>query len=277
MPLKRTAQQREPHPHGEQEEVEQGAKQPKLEPVDEELMEPGRPHQAFVENEARKYWQDIMQVGSLTKPTREEIRTAAMPILCQAQRRKTGWSPWTMALNAVDAMQLHARERGWIKPPYSRVGESPGYIDALIQLANDADWLAREILLPEHPEPEHPPIYYTVDVRTKMYVPRADSLIRADYVYTRAGGRITKADYINPWPVGRNLILNRSTVLSLGWDACYTLYLDQHKTWHLLLLWTEPTRLVHDIPVLHRCYAEDMIFSPPTSCIIARPEEGSDT
>ena len=168
MPLKRTAQQREPHPHGEQEEVEQGAKQPKLEPVDEELMEPGRPHQAFVENEARKYWQDIMQVGSLTKPTREELRAAAMPILCQAQRRRTGWSPWTMALHAVDAMQLHARERGWIKPPYSRAGESPGYIDALIQLANDAGWLAREILLPEHPEPKHPPIYYTMDLKTEL-------------------------------------------------------------------------------------------------------------
>ena len=93
MPLKRTAQQREPHPHGEQVEVGPGAKQPKLEPVDEERMEPGRPHQAFVENEARKYWQDIMQVGSLTKPTREELRAAAMPILCQAQRRKTGCRP----------------------------------------------------------------------------------------------------------------------------------------------------------------------------------------
>ena len=75
MPLRRTAQQREPHPHEEQEEVEPGAKQPKLEPVAEERMEPGRPHQAFVENEARQYWQDMMQVDSLTKPTREEIRT----------------------------------------------------------------------------------------------------------------------------------------------------------------------------------------------------------
>ena len=52
-----------------------------------------------------------MQVGSLTKPTSEELRTAAMPILCQAQFSRTGWSPWNMALHAVDTMQLHAREQ----------------------------------------------------------------------------------------------------------------------------------------------------------------------
>ena len=31
-------------------------------------MEPGRPYQAFVENEARKYWQETMKIGSLTNP-----------------------------------------------------------------------------------------------------------------------------------------------------------------------------------------------------------------
>ena len=46
----------------------------------------------------------------------------------------------------------------------------------LIQLADDANWLAREIPLPDHPPPKHPPIYYKIDPETNRPVPRAGQL-----------------------------------------------------------------------------------------------------
>ena len=123
-------------------------------------MQPERPYQDYVENEAERYWQEMVKVGNLTKPDLQEIRAGATPVLGLAQRYRPG-PKLNPALNraqqAVDAMQLHALEQGWIKPPYSRLQMSPNYVEALVQLADDADWLAREIPLPDHPPPKHPP------------------------------------------------------------------------------------------------------------------------
>ena len=226
MPLTgKTARVPEPHSSREQEEEEPGAKRSKLEPIEAKAMEPGRPYQAFVEREARDYWQSLGGVGSLTKPTQEEIRAAAMPILCAALRRRTGWSPWTMAHNAVGCMIQHALETGRIKPPFSEASESPNHVEALVKLADDANWIAREIPLPDHPPPHHPPIYYTMDPESSRPIPRSDSYIRGDYVYTPwFGSRITASDRILPLVIPEDDLVITSMVLQiLGLDASFTL------------------------------------------------------
>ena len=121
----------------EQEEAEPDVMRPELLPVEAGPVEPGRPHRAFVEREARRYWQEVVNVGGLTKPSREDIRAAAMPVLCQALRNRPG----SRRHQAVAAVVQHALERGWIKPPFSEACESPSYIDALIELAKDARWI----------------------------------------------------------------------------------------------------------------------------------------
>ena len=222
MPPKRTAGERETQPPEEQEEVE--------------AMKQNRPYRDFVESEARKYWQGMVTVGSLSKPAWDEIRAAAMPVLCQAQRRRTGWSPWNIALRAVNGMQLHASEKGWIKPPYSRLAQSSSYIDALIQLTDDAGWLAKEIPLPDHPPPKHPTIYYTIDPKSNRPIPREDSLIRADYVYKRDGSLLTQTSHIHP-----SLCLDSpdpDEVVANGLDACYALNYEG-GTVNLLIHWVE--------------------------------------
>ena len=178
-------------------EAEINAMQPGLEPGEDLTTEPGRPYQSFVESEVRKYWQEIGNVRNLTKPNREEIQATAMPILIQALRNRTGHRRH----HAVAGMVQHAMERGWIRRhSFSEAGESPSYIEALIQLADDANWLAREIPLPDHPPPKHPPIYYTIGSKygRPAPVPRDDALIRGDYLYKRNGSRLTEDKYIFP-------------------------------------------------------------------------------
>ena len=229
MPLTRkTARVPESLPSQEQEEEEPGAKRPRLEPVEAKAMEPGRPYQAFVEREAKDYWQSLGGVGSLTKPTQEEVRTAAMPILCAALRRREGRNEYpdpVMAHHAVGCMIQHALETGRIKSPFSEASESPNYVEALIKLADEANWIAREIPLPEHPAPHHPTIYYTMDSESSQPIPRNDSYIRGDYVYTPLFGfRITASDRIFPLVIPEdNPVITTAILLILGLDASFTL------------------------------------------------------
>ena len=228
MPLTRkTARVPEPQPSREQEEEQPGAKRPRLEPVETQPMGPP-PYRDFVEREAREYWQSLGGVGSLTKPAQEEIRTAAMPILCAALRRREGRNDYpdpVMAHHAVGGMIQHALETGRIKSPFSEAGESPNYVEALIQLADEANWIAREIPLTDHPPPHHPPIYYTMDSESSRPMPRDDSYIRGDYVYTPLFGfRITAADRIFPLVLPEDdPVITTAMLQILGWDASFTL------------------------------------------------------
>ena len=222
----------------EQEEAETPARQPLLEPVEDRPMEAGRPYQDFVENETQRYWQEMVQVGSLNKPDQQELRAAALPILGLAQRNRPGpkLNPELDRVHmAANAMHLHAGESGWLKHPFALSEASPNYVEALIQLADDAGWLAREIPLPDHPPPKHPPIYYTIDPVTGRPVPREDSLIRAEYVHTTRGTRLTKADYIHPWQ-GTGVWPSLSDMTSRGWDTCYSLD-KSGNTVEILLHW----------------------------------------
>ena len=112
------------------------------EPVEDVPMASGRPHQDFVENRLRQYLQDS-NIRSLVKPTQEEIRSAAMPILCQGLRRRKGDKKYLdpkLAHRGVAAMVQHALEKGWINPPFSEAYVSPTYVEAMIELARDARW-----------------------------------------------------------------------------------------------------------------------------------------
>ena len=146
----------------EQYEPEAPARRPAPEHGATETGEPGRPYQDYVEDEARKYWQEMVKIGGLKKPDQREIRTAAMPVLGRALRRRQGKIPgpalaFDRAHQGVNALQQHTAERGWIRHPFTPSEASPDYVEALIRLADDAGWLYREIPLPEHPEPHHPP------------------------------------------------------------------------------------------------------------------------
>ena len=228
MPLTRkTARAPEPHSSREQEEEEPGAKRPRLEPDEAEPMEPGRPYQAFVESKLRQYLQDN-NIHSLTKPTQQEIRAAAMPILCAALRRREGRNEYpdpVRAHHAVGGMIQHALETGRIKPPFSEACESPNYVEALIKLADEAYWIAREIPLPDHPPPHHPPIYYTMDSESSRPMPRSDSYLRGDYVYTPwFCSRVTASDRIYPLVMPEDHpILTTNILFNLGLETLYTL------------------------------------------------------
>ena len=159
-------------------------------------VRPARPYKNYVEDETREYWQEIGKERNLAKPSRQDIRAAAMPILCQALRNRTGHRRH----QAVAGMVQHAGEKGWIKWPFSQAHESPSYTDALIRLADDANWGAREIPLPDHPPPRHPPIYYTIGSINgrPVPVPREDAIIRGDYLYKMDGSRLTQEQYVFP-------------------------------------------------------------------------------
>ena len=242
MPLpKLKVQDRESYPPQEEEEVKSAAKQPRMEPVEAGAMEPGRPHQAFVESKLRQYLQDN-NIHSLVKPTQAEIRAGAMPVLGLAQRYRPGIK-LNPALNrahmAVNAMQLHAAERGWIRDPFTLSEASPNYVEALIQLADDTNWLAREIPLPDHPSPKHPPVYYTTDPATNRPIPREDSFIRGDYVYSLDGSRITEFSHILPW-VNTDILPYPSSFYPQsfeGIDAYYTLELTPENIPEIIFHW----------------------------------------
>ena len=208
----------------EEEEAEAPARRPLPEPAQAGPVQPGRPYRDFVEREAARFRREIEIDGSLDEPGQQEA-AAALPALPREQRGSPGTAPGaalTREHTAVAAMQMHLVESGVIKPPYSRLEELPDHVEALIQLADDAGWLAREIPLPDHPAPQHAPVYYTTDPATGRPVPREDALIRGDYIFTDKGKRLTEADYIYPWQGagGRPRV---DDFTSRGWDACYSL------------------------------------------------------
>ena len=226
MPLVKLLGKRERNASPEPEEMAAPVRQPMPLPVEDELREPGRPHQAFVEDETRRYWQEMVERGELTKPNRQTIREAAMPILRQALQKRMG-SKLNPALrwghSVVSAMQVHLAERGLLRQGYTRSEKIPNYMEALLQLADEAGWLEREIPLQDHPAPRHPPIHYTIDPKTSKPVPTEESLIRGDYVYhTYDGSRVTSDECIYPWRDPDN-DPSLDDLTSLGWKACYAL------------------------------------------------------
>ena len=90
MPAKLIARKREHQPAAEQEQAAPVAQRPRPEADEVEPVETGRPYQAFVESEARKYWQDMVEPGSLVKPTKREIRAAARPEADEVEPVETG-------------------------------------------------------------------------------------------------------------------------------------------------------------------------------------------
>ena len=252
----------------EQEEAEAPPIRAEPEPVADEPVQPGRPYQDYVENETERYWREMVKVGSLTKPDLQEIRAGATPVLGLAQRYRPG-PKLNPVLNrahmAVNAMHLHAEKSGWIKPPYSRPETSPNYVEALIQLADDADWLPREISLPDHPAPHHPPIYYTIDPATNRPLPWEDALIRGDYVFDpETGARITQDNYIRPWR-RPGVFPSANDLMSRGWDACYSLH---GKGARMRLFYHWLTGLPGELWITVRM---DRLFSPPISTMHFSP------
>ena len=258
MPLTRkTARVPEPHPSQEQEEEEQRAKTPRLEPVEAQPMGP-LPYRDFVEREARNFWHEIGNTRNLTKPTQEEIRAAAMPILCRALRNRTGHRRH----RAVADIVQHALETGWIKPPFSEACESPNHVEALIQLAHEANWLAREIILPGYPGPKHPPLYYRIDLNSHLPVPTEDSLIRGNYVYTLYGHRVTKAGFIHPW-LDPDKFPTKNDFVVRGWDVCYRLGLT--RTGVEIFIHGISTISSYPVPWITRLYLLNFTPDPCTS------------
>ena len=107
--------------------------------------QPGRPYRDFVESEARKYWQTLAKQKPVVKPDREQLRKAAMPVLVQGLRRRTGSGKYVdpvLALHAVVALQMYALDRGWIRHPCYTIRPGQSYVGILIELSKDARWRA---------------------------------------------------------------------------------------------------------------------------------------
>ena len=197
MPLKRDAGQREPQLSLEQEEAEARPARPAPE-VSAAVRGAGRgrPHAAFVEERLRQYLQDG-DIRSLVKPSRDEIRAAAIRVLGRKLRERPGekLNPYLgIAHHAVANVVEHAREQHWTSRPLTDPYASANYVEALVQLAADADWLARELRIPEHPS-----ICYTRDAATGKPVPRDDDYIRGRYLSEAFGPRLTKNSRIYPF------------------------------------------------------------------------------
>lgn len=277
MPYKhavRKRERRDSHPGSPEPEQQAGApaaKQPAWEPVEEVPVEQERPHQAFVEDEAREYWQDMLSIGALAKPAQAEIRDAAMPVLCAARRRRLRSFPLDTGHRAAAAVADHVMSKDKHKRPKFDPYQCQTAADVMIQLADYMGIAAGTVTLPDHPPPYHPPVYYTLDPETGRPIPREDSLIRGDYVY-ECGFRISRADYIRPLPVEELqpdmdwAALCRSvlaTIFRLGWDACYTLYEHEDGSVHPRFFWIYPGTQVSDRAELQT--ENDLLstFTPP--------------
>ena len=240
--VKKTSRQREVAPSPVPEELAETAKKPIPEAVTAKSLEPGRPYQAFVENEVTKCWP--AKDNSPVRPAREEIRAAAMQILVRGLRRRSGSAKHVdpeLASRAVADVVQYAREQGWIGPrSRSETRPGPFYVKVLIQLVEDAHWMPFEIPLPPHPAPHHPPVYFYHEMsKTGDYYPvaRPDSLIRGDYVLTMEDRRITDEEYIHPWPYP-NRHPDISGLIDREWDACYVLKHRRSSVW-MVMYWLE--------------------------------------
>ncbi len=209
MPAKLIARRREYQPAAEQEQAAPVIQRPLPKADEAEPVEPGRPYQAFVENEARKYWEDMVkQPGRpvkpdrLVKPDQQELRAAAMPILCMGLRKRSGarfLPPTVKAHMAVNVMHMHAAYRKELTRPYEGPYPVSDHIEALLQYMEDTRLAPREIPLPWHEEPKHPPIYYYIDPITRRPTPKEDALICAAYVRRPWDGEpVTEASHIHP-------------------------------------------------------------------------------
>ena len=169
----------------------------------EEYMKSGW-RRLFVKSEARRYWYEMVNIGSLAKPDPQELLGAAMqPLL-----KERGWDrflpPTIEAHRAVSA--VHRR-------------------------------MDREIPLPEHGEPRHPPIYYYIDPGTKKPTPRDDALIRSDYVRDGNGDPLVSDYYIYPWPGKQRPGPSMRQLSQRGWLASYTLCFNRLQELEIRFYW----------------------------------------
>ena len=199
----------------------------------------GRPYRDYVENETDRYWREMVKPGSLPKPGRQELRAGAFHVQGKAMRRRQCKTPDPAlapyrAHQGVNAVHKYLVDKGLIKPAYSRIETSPGYLEALFQLQADARWQPRQIPLPAHPDPQHPAIYYYInDPVRERPVPREDALIYGDYLYTGSGHRLTCEDRIPPWP-GPGPTPSAGELIARGWHMCYSLERTEDTVWVML-------------------------------------------
>ena len=195
MPVKKMMQERQPQPPHAQEELDAGPERPILEEsADAEEIEQGRPYQSYVESELSACLQDN-DVQSLVEQPQSELRTVAMSVLGPALRKREGdKNPYMyMAHAAMEAVVFHMQEQRWTRRPLSDVDAGANYLDALVQLAVDADWHAKEIQFPDHPS-----VLYTRDARTREPIPRVDSYIRNGYLSAVLGSKLYDQNRIYP-------------------------------------------------------------------------------
>ncbi len=246
MPAKLIAHKREYQPPAEQEQAAPVARRPRLEADEDEPMETGRPYQGFVESEARKYWEDMVKPPrSLTKPNQQKLRAAAMPILLEGLRKRSGarfLPPTVKAHMAVNFMHQRASDRGETKRPYKGPYPNSDYMEALIQYADDTRLSPQEFPLPEHEGPQHPPIYYYIDPVTRQPTPMEDALIRGSYVKDGWGIRLTDADHIHPWPGTGRSVPQEKLMKQKGWNVCYELRFDWQGDVDLWFYWIPRVR-----------------------------------
>ena len=211
--------------------------QPGPEPVAAEPAGTGRPYQDYVESEARKYWEEMVNPGSLAKPGQEEIRAAghADPVRSAAQEVGLVALVYGPSRRRSHATACPGRNAGSGRPT-TRLAECPGYVEALIQLrTTPIGWPGRSRCRATRRR-SIPPIYYTIDPASKRTVPRSDALISGNYVYETYGRRLTPDDHIYPWP-DPEIWPMLDDLASRQWTACYSVHLRYDGHMHIMIHW----------------------------------------
>ena len=211
-----------------EEEAEPPARPLRPQPAQAGPAHAGRPYRDYVENETDRYWREMVKPRSLPKPDPRELRARAFYVRGMNMRRRQclvpdpALAPYR-AHQGLNAVHMYLVYEGFIKPTYSRLEASPGYLEALFQLQADAKWQPRELPLPAHRDPQHPAIYYYInDPVSKRPVPREDALLRGDYIYTQSGDRFVDDDHIPPW-LGRASQPTVADLRSRKLKRCYSL------------------------------------------------------
>ena len=141
--FKRTVQQRRIQHSPDSEGEEPAPKRQKLEPVEAEPMEQGRPYQAFVENEASRFRQELTQSGSQAEPAPVEIRTRSTSEPApNFLDRTVGKSHYAVAGQAQHGLEIYLRT-----PALSVASACPSRIDTLSRQVKDARWVSRDFLM----------------------------------------------------------------------------------------------------------------------------------
>ena len=164
------------------------------EPAQAGPAQAGRPYRGYVENEVDRMFQEtIDEIEMLAARARADV-------------------------SAIQLVPEPARQP--VQAPARQPVQAPAR-----QVAHRAGTRRLEIPLPDHPEPRHPPIYYTLDPASGLAIPERDSYIRPGYVRRQSAYEDEVGNGFKPWRASKWPVQTDFRYIRRGVDY-YTLESD---------------------------------------------------